>query len=99
MGKIVVVSDDAPVHTDLERITREQEFLGTENLRLTPYSAPLNPIEECWSVLKAELKKTLSETFAELMAEPELGMSVTEHRLRYLEMKINSAIPKITPLL
>ena len=53
----------------------EQEFRGAEFLRLRPYSAPLNPIEEVWSVLKAKLKRRLAVAMPALLeAASEQGM-------------------------
>ena len=43
--ELVVVCDNAPVHSALEQVTEEEEFAGVNILRLAPYSAPLNPIE------------------------------------------------------
>ena len=67
-------------------------------IRTAPYSAPLNPIEECWSAMKAAMKGTMATTFNEMMAT-EAGLTQTEHRLRYLERHIDAAMPRITPLM
>ena len=57
----------------------EPEFRGAGLLRLGPYSAPLNTIEEVWSVLKAELKRRLTVTMPALLdAAPEQCMALTE---------------------
>ena len=55
---VTVVLDNAPVHSEIEKLSDKQEFAQTQFLRLGPYSAPLNPIDQCWSILKAEIKKT-----------------------------------------
>ena len=55
-SEIVVVLDNAPVHVSLESVSQEEEFQGVELLMLATDSAPLNPIEECWSVFKSEVK-------------------------------------------
>ena len=60
LSKIVIVCNNAPVHSNLETVL-EEEFIGAKMLRLAPYSAPLNPIEECWSVFKAQMKKLLND--------------------------------------
>ena len=57
-SNVVIMCDNAPIHADLETLL-DEEFHGAELLRLAPYSAPLNPIEECWSVVKSEIKKKL----------------------------------------
>lgn len=98
LDRIVVVCDNAPVHRGLETVVEEPEFQGVELLRTAPYSAPLNPIEACWSGMKAEMKRTMSSTFWEMM-RTEDGLTQTEHRLRYLERRIDAAVPVITPLM
>ena len=78
----------------------EPEFRGAELLRLGPYSAPLNPIEEVWSVLKAELERRLAVAMPTLLeAAPEQDMAMTERRLRHLEAAIDSSVPVVTPRL
>ena len=47
LHNVVVVSDNAPVHCSLETVFEEEEFSGARLLRTAPYSAPINPIEEC----------------------------------------------------
>ena len=94
--ELVVLCDNAPVHTSLERVTEEGEFAGVTLLRLAPYSAPLNPIEHIWSAMKAQLKQQMSTTFGE-MARVTPGLTQTEHRLRYLESKIDTAMATVTP--
>ena len=64
---VVVVCDNAPVHVNLETVVQEDEFQGACILRLAPYSAPLNPIEECCSVFKKELRKLFNNTQDELL--------------------------------
>ncbi|KAF0292848.1 hypothetical protein FJT64_009220 [Amphibalanus amphitrite] len=98
MENVVVVCDNAPAHTDLEAIQAEPEFEGVQILRTAPYSAPLNPIEECWSAMKAAMKNSMTASFQEMMT-PETGISQTEHRLRYLERNIDAAMPRITPIM
>ena len=97
---VVVACDNAPVHVSLQDVMEEEEFEGAQLLRLAPYSAPLNPIEECWSVMKSEIKKLLRSTMTDLLnATPPAGISQTEYRLRHLEDLIDSSICKITPTL
>ena len=79
----------------------EDEFCGAQILRLAPYSAPLNPIEEVWSVVKSHMKKEMSETrVAMLNSTPPAGTTQVEHRLQYLERAIDNNVPNnITPAL
>ena len=98
MNNIVVVCDNAPVHCSLEHITEEEEFTGVSILRLAPYSAPLNPVEECWSVMKAEIKKSLNSSMQQLLnTPPPAGTTQTEQRLLHLESIIDASIVTITP--
>jgi len=96
---IVIVCDNAPVHAGLETVISEYEFIGATILRTAPYSAPLNPIEECWSVMKAAMKRKMASSFNEMMAPPASGMTLKEHRLRYLEATVDDAMLTITPML
>ena len=97
MDRIVVVCDNAPVHNDIESVAAEPEFEGVEILRMAPYSAPLNPIEECWSAFKAAMKRSMAVTFDDMMSTRD-GLSQTEHRLRYLEEHIDRSIAAVTPM-
>ncbi|KAF0734162.1 hypothetical protein Ae201684_009030 [Aphanomyces euteiches] len=55
---IVIVLDNAPAHSqsELRCVPHEDMCL----LRLGPYSPMLNPIESCFSVLKASIKRFLA---------------------------------------
>ena len=81
------------------QVVLEDEFLGAGILRLAPYSAPLNPIEEVWSVVKSHMKREMSESRgAMLNSRPCAGTTLVEHRLQYLERVIDNNIPiNITP--
>ena len=94
--ELVVVCDNAPVHAALEQVAQEDEFAGMTILRLAPYSAPLNPIEHIWSVIKATMKQEMAATFIEML-QTALCLSQLEHRLRYLEAKIDPAMAAVTP--
>ena len=94
----VVVCDNAPVHCSLE-VVFEEEFVGATLLRASPYSAPLNPIEECWSVLKAAMKRQLASKMSEMLSSQHEGMSQSEYILRFLENIIDESITVVTPLL
>jgi transposase len=100
LSQIVIVCDNAPVHSNLETVLEEEEFVGATILRLGPYSAPLNPIEECWSVFKAHMKKLLNDGLEDMLtAVPPEGVTQTEYRIQVLEQAIDSSIIKITPTL
>ena len=55
MQPVVLVLDKAPCHSGLEVVLSEQEFSQHKVLRLAPYSPMLNPIEQVWSVMKAQI--------------------------------------------
>ena len=67
MGHIVVICDSAPVRAGLEAVAAEPEFVGVQVIQTAPYSAPLNPIEERWSVMKAEMERTMAASFKEMV--------------------------------
>ena len=93
---LVVVCDNAPVHTALEEAFEEEGvFAGAELLRLAPYSSPMNPIEIIWSAVKASLKRELAASLDQaLNTQP--GLTQGEHRLRHLESKIDIAMTAVT---
>lgn len=100
MERLAVVCDNAPCHTGLEEVMDEEEFLGASLIRLGPYSAPLNPIEEVWSVMKASMKRLLAESMPGLLRDPvPHDRTQVEHRLQHLEGVIDAAVPVITPVL
>ena len=99
MENILVVCDNAPCHTGLETVLEEVEFQGAQLLRMGPYSAPLNPIGEVWSALKADMKRRLATSMPSLLRDLTDDLTQVERRLRHLESVIDAAIPRITPLL
>lgn len=97
---VLVVCDNAPCHAGLEDVFQEEEFRGAQLLRMAPYSAPLNPIEEVWSVIKADMKRRLASSMPILLRAPvPEGLTQTEHRLRHLEAIIDQSVERITPML
>ena len=59
--KAVIIIDNAAIHNDFKRVL-EKEWPGAQLLRFGPYSAPLNPIENIWSILKSDIKQNLADT-------------------------------------
>ncbi|RQM29594.1 hypothetical protein B5M09_012095 [Aphanomyces astaci] len=80
--KVVIVLDNAP-HDDLVL------------LRLGPYSPMLNPIESCFSVLKAKIKGYLAERTNLLFDRRDFN-SYLESRMRLLEEAATECLPRIT---
>ena len=70
MSEVVIVCDNAPVHVNTGAVIEEEEFNGAYLLKLAPYSALLNPIEECWSVFKSEIKKLSKNGLQNLLSNP-----------------------------
>ena len=99
LANVVIVCDNAPIHVSLEKVLEEEAFEGATLLRLAPYSAPLNPIEECWSVVKSEIKKLLNVTRNDILNHTPSGITLTEYRPRHLEGIIDQSMAKITPTL
>lgn len=97
-SNIVVVLDNAPVHSRVEILSEEKEFAGVEFCRLSPYSPMFNPIEHCWSSFKSGVKNYLQEHRETLINEHQNeGLTQTEFRLRFLENCADNEIIKITP--
>uniref|UniRef100_H3GPF7 Tc1-like transposase DDE domain-containing protein n=1 Tax=Phytophthora ramorum TaxID=164328 RepID=H3GPF7_PHYRM len=80
--KIVVVLDNAPAHSQTEERVVEHDDLVL--LRLAPYSPTCNPIEGCFSVLKARIKANPALPREELVASRPQGQ-IAEGRMRILE--------------
>ncbi|KAE8991690.1 hypothetical protein PR001_g21155 [Phytophthora rubi] len=78
---VVIVLDNAPVHSKTEELVREREDLVL--LRLAPHSRMCNPIEGCFSVLKAAIKRFLALSHDAMLSAPRGQM--TELRMQLLE--------------
>ncbi|KAF7685021.1 hypothetical protein CDIK_4229 [Cucumispora dikerogammari] len=96
-GPVVIVIDNAPCHTNVETILEEAEFSLCKILRLWPYSPMFNPIENIWSLVKAQIKRELSTEIHRIIYNREQNLSVTEQRLRVLERLMHSALDLVTP--
>lgn len=79
---IIYVIDNAPTLSRLEE--RIQGFYpGLQVLRLGPYSPPLNPVEGCWSTVKANLKRLIVVGLEERL-NVLYGQTQREHRAQCL---------------
>lgn len=85
--EIVLVCDNAPVHSRLELVA---EDMGFHLLRLGPYSPMLSPIENLWSVVKASVKRSNHDFVVE-------GPGIATQRTAYFEGVINGALETATP--
>ncbi|RHZ17679.1 hypothetical protein DYB37_013807 [Aphanomyces astaci] len=79
--RVVIVLDNAPAHSQTEQRVEPHEDLVFE--RLGPYSPMLNPIESCFSVLKAHIKRFLASRTNVLFKRGEFN-SFLESRMRLL---------------
>ena len=78
-----MVVDNAPCHSNIEEAFSEEEFLGCEFLRLGPFSPMFNPIEQVWSLIKANVKQELAAKIVSILAMKRRdGLSITEPRAR-----------------
>lgn len=83
---LVIVSDNAPCHSKLERVI---DSTPASLLRLGPYSPMLNPIESIWSKIKTYAKNNIRVPNVS-------GPGIIEQRLVYLEDIIERAMNTIT---
>lgn len=89
--KIVIVMDNAPAHSCVEGSVHEMMAAdGVLNgnklvvLHLAPYSPMLNPIEGCWSVLKASMMHFMIEKGEHFLLRGEYA-TFTAHRLALMK--------------
>ncbi|RHZ13198.1 hypothetical protein DYB37_009937 [Aphanomyces astaci] len=80
--RVVIILDNAPAHSQTEQ--RVQPHHDLVLLRLGPYSPMLNPIESCFSVLKAHIKRFLAAR-TNLLFDRREYHTFLESRMRLLE--------------
>ena len=95
--RVMIIFDNAPCHRSVTS-PRDNHVLKY----LPPWSPMLNPIEEAFSVLKAEIKSKLSttQTFRQVMevndSARERGMNRMQRRLEILREVLQEAYSAIT---
>ncbi|KAE8994137.1 hypothetical protein PR003_g22793 [Phytophthora rubi] len=101
-AKVVIVTDNAPSHSEVERLARE--YLAADGivnlnkfvvLRLGPYSPMLNPIEGCWNSLKAKMRRFMAEKRQEFLVRGEYA-TFTEHRMQLMKEAVEFGKKVIT---
>jgi hypothetical protein len=100
---IVIVLDNAGAHERSEDLIMERldedDSLPRNRLfllRLGPYSPMCNPIEGCFSVLKAEVKAYVQAN-RHLLSRTEQGESLEKRKQSLLKEAAKYALPSITP--
>ncbi|OWZ02601.1 Transposase, partial [Phytophthora megakarya] len=93
-NKIVIVTDNAPSHSQVEMLAREMLHMLVL-LCLAPYSTMLNPIEGCWNMLKAKMRRFIAERKEEFLVRGEYDTSCA-HRQALMEEAVEMTKPAIT---
>ncbi|RHY20467.1 hypothetical protein DYB32_009837 [Aphanomyces invadans] len=91
--KVVIVLDNAPAHLQAE--TRSVPHDDMVLLRLGPYSPMLNPIESCFGVLKAAIKRYLALRTDEMFDRRDFN-TYLEARMSLLENAARESLGCIT---
>ncbi|KAE8976029.1 hypothetical protein PR003_g25255 [Phytophthora rubi] len=101
-NKVVIVTDNAPAHSDVDALARAalaRDGVINGNrlviLRLAPYSPMLNPIEGCWSVLKAHMKAYMAKRKEEFLVRGDYDTYVAQ-RFAIMERSVEVCSPEIT---
>jgi transposase len=101
--KVVVVLDNAPAHRQTEARMEEHDDLVL--LRLGTYSPMCNPIEGCFSVLKAKIKDRLALDREELCDRSDMTdddgnrLTICERKMRFLERAATASMSCMTSAL
>ncbi|KAH9093370.1 hypothetical protein LEN26_018334 [Aphanomyces euteiches] len=91
--RIVIVLDNAPAHSQTEvRVVQHDDMTL---LRLGPYSPMLNPIESCFSVLKANIKGYLARHTSAMFERGEY-QTYLSRRMTLLEDAARESLSCIT---
>lgn len=88
---VILVIDNPPCHLKIKSAL-DEEFSNDQILRLGPYSSILNPIENVWSIFKAEVKRKLAENSQEILMRERLTMSIKVYRPQTPKNYINAAL-------
>ena len=103
--RVVIVTDNAPAHSEVEKMARSLligDGIVTGSrlvvVHLAPYSPMLNPIEGCWSALKAQMKPYLASRMTEFLVRGPYE-SLDAHRMAILREAAVESKSVITPQL
>ncbi|KAG2933054.1 hypothetical protein PC129_g7649 [Phytophthora cactorum] len=99
--KVVIVLDNAPAHRQTEqRVTAHDDMVI---LRLALYSPMCNPIEDCFSVLKAHIKDHLAMDREEIYDRSSMTdndgvtLTITERSMCFMERAAKASMQYLTP--
>ena len=93
----MLVIDNAPCHSNTESVFEENAYRQDYLLRLGPYSPMLNPIENCWSQIKAYAKQHLSLHMGSILEiSNSEGISIGEQRTQQLEQVISESYREVS---
>ena len=95
-GPVVLIVDNAPCHSGVEKVFQIKEFNQCRILRLAPYSPMFNPIENIWFIVKSKVRN-LAAQLARILNQQSGTLSMREQRFRALENLMDSALQTITP--
>ena len=98
-GRVTIVADNAPCHSQLEKVFSEPEYRRHKLIRMGPYSPMLNPIEFAWSTFKSIVKKKLATQVPQILnGEGRLDrQSMADFRCSQLKSVMEHSIASISP--
>ncbi|CAL8071695.1 unnamed protein product [Calicophoron daubneyi] len=97
MSDLVIVCDNSPYHSELERVFEEERYRGGRLMWLSPYLPSLNPIENVWNIVKSEVRRKLKEMRCSIVeGDPDGVLSRREWRMQKLESIVLQAMNGMT---
>ncbi|GMF34846.1 unnamed protein product [Phytophthora fragariaefolia] len=94
---VVVVCHNASIHAGVKEVVALCDYVVVELIKLSAYSAKLNPIENVFSVFKSEVKYYLV-THRDAILRPPPGVTKAQHRANYMLCAAKHSMRvKVTP--
>ena len=91
-GEFILILDNAPAHARCTEVPLKQ---NQSIKRLPAYSPMLNPIEEMFSSVKAQIKRKLGELKEQILNVPQ-HTTIKEHRANILKNVAEEAFNAVT---
>ena len=93
--EVIIYMDNAPIHV------KEENFSGVSELHTirrfdAPYSPQLNPVEGCFSILKASIKRTLATINPQNDLSGAGDSSLRAYRAGILRDAFQESVPELT---